>query len=688
MLLDESQVRREGDALAPLLSMRAGASPNLLLVGDHPLIDALVLATLRRWRVRNLREREAGTGLIRPSIHISLYGPGAEHRVATLRETWRPEPEVLTLEGRDSPPPSHAGLESDGWLRAPDRGDHAIIACTDELQGIALTLTVARALGATARVTRVTTQFENALDAYVEERTAGSHALAPTEVKSIADLGARPEQMSERQNVQRLIEALERDRHHRSTGTVRSLTDASPPPPAPDAAAQARAVLGRPDLRIRSDTTWRVRPAERPLLNAMLDLGPQLQPVPLSAILRAGLRVDLDSAPSLLSAAHRLSEQGDPAALTAWCEYLRLTRSDPDQRAADLAAMQEVGTSSDPRVQRLIALAAAVAGDRAGLGTSEPDGAVLADAARVTIFGGAADAMTAQSRRELEPLLETALAAYDGMILAGEPSEGLPGLVSRIARHHDLQLIGYPPPGGGEFSPLEPLAMWTDILRAGCAARNVALVACPGGPLTLQEVSLARALGARVGWLDPAGEAPQALDDLLPLGAAGVIELPPDAMTIRAFLAPTTLSEPPREAVARYFHNDYRRRQRQRKSFGDPALARWEELPPALRASNLAQADDIPNKLALIGKRLARGGDLLGLSPEQVERLAEVEHGRWNFERLAAGWRAGPRQVGRSTSPDLIPWTELPHDVREYDREAVRNIAPALADAGWGVVDG
>ena len=40
----------------------------------------------------------------------------------------------------------------------------------------------------------------------------------------------------------------------------------------------------------------------------------------------------------------------------------------------------------------------------------------------------------------------------------------------------------------------------------------------------------------------------------------------------------------------------------------DLSLARWEELPDSLRASNLALAADIPNKLALVGLRLTRPG--------------------------------------------------------------------------------
>jgi hypothetical protein len=106
---------------------------------------------------------------------------------------------------------------------------------------------------------------------------------------------------------------------------------------------------------------------------------------------------------------------------------------------------------------------------------------------------------------------------------------------------------------------------------------------------------------------------------------------------------------------------------------------------PALQNSNLAQADDIPNKLALLGLRLERAGAELQLDAAQVELLAEIEHGRWNLERIAEGWQRGERQVSRTVTPFLKPWTELDRETREWDRETVRRIAPALAELGWGV---
>jgi hypothetical protein len=304
------------------------------------------------------------------------------------------------------------------------------------------------------------------------------------------------------------------------------------------------------------------------------------------------------------------------------------------------------------------------------------------------------------------PLLSRAFEGFDGLLLSGGTHAGLPGLVGTIAGSAQLRAVGYLPvgvphaegysdfrvtEGEHDFTVREPLAMWSDILAAGLEARSVHLVACPGGQLTYAEILLARALGARIAWLDPAAELPLPLDDLLPFGAEGVLELPADAMTIRAFLRrselPDTMSTETQEKIARCLHNEYRLAQYKRKVTGDPALEHWDRLSPYLRQSNTAQANDIPNKLDVVGKRLVEAGQPLMLTGEEIERLAEIEHGRYNVERLDAGWQLGERHLRRLTSPHLKSWIDLGHDVQDYDREAVTNIAVALEDVGWGVTD-
>jgi hypothetical protein len=230
--------------------------------------------------------------------------------------------------------------------------------------------------------------------------------------------------------------------------------------------------------------------------------------------------------------------------------------------------------------------------------------------------------------------------------------------------------------------------MWTDILRAGIAPKDVAVVVFGEGDISTEELLLARGLGARVAWLDPTGQVETGLADRLPLGDHGILELPNDPLTLRGFIMRALGPLEPDELrtdIAKYLHDSYRRQQRSRKPPGDPALAPWNELLPSLQESNLAAADDVECKLALIGLRLVKGGARLVLDDQQVALLGEEEHGRWNVERLSAGWELGDRHVGRAISPDLRPWSELSEDVRKWDYEAVENLAAALAAAKYGV---
>jgi len=142
------------------------------------------------------------------------------------------------------------------------------------------------------------------------------------------------------------------------------------------------------------------------------------------------------------------------------------------------------------------------------------------------------------------------------------------------------------------------------------------------------------------------------------------------------------------EKIAMAIHERYRADQAGRKPASDPAMQPWKELPGDLIKSNLDAAADIPIKLEEIGYTFvpARGTITpLTFSESELERLARMEHERWNRERSAAGWTMGERDHASRTTPFLVPWEQLPEDVKEWDREAVRAIPLALADAGFRI---
>jgi hypothetical protein len=123
----------------------------------------------------------------------------------------------------------------------------------------------------------------------------------------------------------------------------------------------------------------------------------------------------------------------------------------------------------------------------------------------------------------------------------------------------------------------------------------------------------------------------------------------------------------------------------------DPSMRPWEDLPEEMREATRRQADDIPAKLRRIGCGFvpvppgrADGG--IELIPDEVEQMAEMEHARWCAETRLASWTVGKQKDREARiTPYLVEWSELPENVREWDRQAVRNIPRLLAEVGFEV---
>jgi len=63
-----------------------------------------------------------------------------------------------------------------------------------------------------------------------------------------------------------------------------------------------------------------------------------------------------------------------------------------------------------------------------------------------------------------------------------------------------------------------------------------------------------------------------------------------------------------------------------------------------------------------------------------------MEHDRWVAERFLAGWTLGAKDTERRISPYLVDWNDLTDEIKEYDRESVRNIPVILSLAGEKIV--
>jgi hypothetical protein len=148
------------------------------------------------------------------------------------------------------------------------------------------------------------------------------------------------------------------------------------------------------------------------------------------------------------------------------------------------------------------------------------------------------------------------------------------------------------------------------------------------------------------------------------------------------------------ERLARTIHDAYVLDQRRRgiSRETNPSTADWDDLSDSLKESNRHQAIDIDRKLKAVGCRIVPfqewSSEVVEFTQMEVEVMSRMEHDRWCGERLRSGWsRApGPKDIVKKTSPHLVAWEELPEEIREHDRNTVREMPAYLARAGCGIL--
>lgn len=150
---------------------------------------------------------------------------------------------------------------------------------------------------------------------------------------------------------------------------------------------------------------------------------------------------------------------------------------------------------------------------------------------------------------------------------------------------------------------------------------------------------------------------------------------------------PAVLFSDTRDTLARIIHNHYQDSiaSQARDTASAPASVSWASLDESYRDASRNQGDHVSAKLALIGCRATTAealprdqNHLFTFAPDDVERLAEIEHARWAADRYLAGWtHAEQRDNARKHHPDLVPYAALSEPLKDLDRFAVR-LLPAL----------
>jgi hypothetical protein len=144
------------------------------------------------------------------------------------------------------------------------------------------------------------------------------------------------------------------------------------------------------------------------------------------------------------------------------------------------------------------------------------------------------------------------------------------------------------------------------------------------------------------------------------------------------------------EKVAIALHELYNQKQYERHPERTNPYPRFSDLPDTLKYSNLRQARSIAKMLDLMGWEMRPQGSagevVTEISNDIVETLALFEHSEWVRERVDSGWVYGDvKDVENKISPYLVPYRELPEEVKDLDRDVVRNIPELLAMIGMGI---
>jgi hypothetical protein len=330
----------------------------------------------------------------------------------------------------------------------------------------------------------------------------------------------------------------------------------------------------------------------------------------------------------------------------------------------------------------------------------------------VTIVAGGYDSLSESYSTSYQELLREAFKDYEGSLISSGTNTGISRIIGDVQeRYPELQAIGFVPSvlpqgsgldaryceirrtDGDGFNPAEPLQYWVDLITSGVSPRSVKLLGIDGGSIAAIEYRLALALRARVAVVAGSGqEAARLVQDDEWKASETLIQLPKDPLSAQVFVGSTeqTLPMAVREHIAREIHDIYRNRLKRTQS-EDPSLAEWDRLVDQLKNSNRAQADHIAQKLSAAGytvrKARSKAIEPRRFSPDEIEIMAELEHGRWNVERLLDGWKWGPiKDVANKISPYIIPWTALPEEMKEYDRDVARQIPHLLKEVGMEVV--
>jgi ppGpp synthetase/RelA/SpoT-type nucleotidyltranferase len=321
----------------------------------------------------------------------------------------------------------------------------------------------------------------------------------------------------------------------------------------------------------------------------------------------------------------------------------------------------------------------------------------------VIVAGGNSSEVETQMRTYQGFMLE-AFRDFKGTIISGGTISGVSGLVGQVQEKYlsTIKTVGYLPKvtkttlidkhycqilftEGEDFSPAEPIQYWIDLIDSGINSYDVKLLGINGGKISSIEYKIALALGASTAIIEGnKTEKEKLFSDKDWNTLKNLVPMLNDSLTAWAFVQSGAKKLDParREELGQIIHENYLNASLQKKS-PEPSLQDWANLNDSLKESNCQQADHIIEKLNRINCTTHLVTDreiaLMKFSESEIETMAQMEHARGNVERFLDGWRKGPKDVNKKISPYLVPWSDLPEEIKALDRDAVNKIPEVLA---------
>jgi ppGpp synthetase/RelA/SpoT-type nucleotidyltranferase len=330
------------------------------------------------------------------------------------------------------------------------------------------------------------------------------------------------------------------------------------------------------------------------------------------------------------------------------------------------------------------------------------------------IITGGIDMFNSAQFNECNTFLVDAFLGYKGNIVITNTDNKISELVKNILTVHKglINLIAYTPDqyktpsgenpaqpkvincvtGEKEYSPLELLQFITDLVTAGIDPREVSIFGIGGDVIEAVEYRVALALDMQVALLNQSGnEASKIFTDNDWKTSEKLLTLPNDPMVVRAFIGSrkkgmqtTSLFNITHiKKIATKIHEDFRQE--------SMAKMEWNKLSDDEKRSNVEQAGHIFEKLNYLGYTIqfAEGDqpNIIQLTPDEINVLARMEHGRWVVERTLAGWRFGETLDRKNkTHPFLKGWNDISEERKELNRKMVRKIPTYLESVQFEMV--